>query len=314
MGQYPIFDLFTFFAQRCVGDLAVPTFFVISGYLFFLGEEFTTIAYKRKIAKRVKSLFVPYILWNLLFMAFCFCIYFFNPSLMVSMKIYCEQFDLYSFGASLLWNPVLGPFWYIRDLFVLAFFSIPFYYVLKKIPILLLSVLMLLWVGQIGLTLPGIGIRATFFFSIGAVFSIHHKNFDLLFSRYSIWLLLLFLFMSSFDIYCEMSVGIYKWFHQLTLLIGVFSVLGVTSRYSALLTKLYVPILAESSLFIFAFHMFIINIPNKFWVLLLPVNTFTLILMQLLIPAIVCVVSIGLYCLLKKMVPYVLSPLMGGRV
>jgi surface polysaccharide O-acyltransferase-like enzyme len=47
--------------------LAVPTFFIISGFLFFINvTDFTWEQYKYKIKRRFRSLVIPYFLWNLI--------------------------------------------------------------------------------------------------------------------------------------------------------------------------------------------------------------------------------------------------------
>lgn len=69
---------------NCVGVLfsvdifhiAVPTFFLISRYLFFyrLDGKFTISVYWTKMKRRGKSLLIPYIYWN--FIALFLIIYF----------------------------------------------------------------------------------------------------------------------------------------------------------------------------------------------------------------------------------------------
>ena len=44
--------------------IAVPIFFIISGYLFFSEGTFSKSLYLNKIRKRIWSLLIPYILWN----------------------------------------------------------------------------------------------------------------------------------------------------------------------------------------------------------------------------------------------------------
>ena len=47
--------------------IAVPTFFLISGYLFFFKlEEWSTDIWFNKLKKRVRTLLIPYLLWNLI--------------------------------------------------------------------------------------------------------------------------------------------------------------------------------------------------------------------------------------------------------
>ena len=51
--------------------VCVPTFFFISGYLFFIGlEKWNTKEWCRKVKKRGKTLFIPYLIWNSLSIAF----------------------------------------------------------------------------------------------------------------------------------------------------------------------------------------------------------------------------------------------------
>lgn len=55
-----------FLAARVIGDIAVPTFFFISGLLYFAGCSGTRREYFRKLGVRVFSLVIPYLLWNLI--------------------------------------------------------------------------------------------------------------------------------------------------------------------------------------------------------------------------------------------------------
>lgn len=56
-----------------VGGIAVPVFFIISGYYFFYhAETFTLSVYKSKLEKRIKSLIIPYVVWTILALVFVF--------------------------------------------------------------------------------------------------------------------------------------------------------------------------------------------------------------------------------------------------
>lgn len=47
--------------------VAVPVFFIISGYFFFYNiKEFNSGVYVTKLKKRGRTLLIPYLLWNLL--------------------------------------------------------------------------------------------------------------------------------------------------------------------------------------------------------------------------------------------------------
>ena len=48
-----------------IAQTAVPSFFFISGFLFFMHfKEWSWAGYRKKLLSRVKSLLVPYFLWN----------------------------------------------------------------------------------------------------------------------------------------------------------------------------------------------------------------------------------------------------------
>src|SRR5665647_1106940 len=57
------------FIQTFISDgiclIAVPLFFVISGYLFFLNLEGTLDEFHTKYKKRLKTLLVPYLFWSI---------------------------------------------------------------------------------------------------------------------------------------------------------------------------------------------------------------------------------------------------------
>lgn len=49
-------------------EQSVPIYYFISGYVFFLGIELTKGVYLKKIKNRIRTLLIPYLIWNLLFL------------------------------------------------------------------------------------------------------------------------------------------------------------------------------------------------------------------------------------------------------
>lgn len=65
VGSHAVYDFVHEWSAQVVARVAVPLFFLISGYLFFLNvERLTLAAYGHKLWKRVRTLFVPYVWWN----------------------------------------------------------------------------------------------------------------------------------------------------------------------------------------------------------------------------------------------------------
>lgn len=59
------------YVRTVICGVAVPTFFCISGFLFFRKiKEWDWIIYGQKIKRRINSLLIPYICWNLLSLFF----------------------------------------------------------------------------------------------------------------------------------------------------------------------------------------------------------------------------------------------------
>ena len=57
----PALFSFTSIISGFLRGQSVPIYFFISGYLFFLGGEFSIEKYYKKLRRRIKSLLVPYV-------------------------------------------------------------------------------------------------------------------------------------------------------------------------------------------------------------------------------------------------------------
>lgn len=53
----------SFFSANGIARLAVPTFFLISGYFYHL-KDWSKLVYIDKLRKRLHNLLIPYLLWN----------------------------------------------------------------------------------------------------------------------------------------------------------------------------------------------------------------------------------------------------------
>jgi len=78
--------------------VAMPTFFVMSGYLFFVNvTEWNAKTYWSKLRRRVKKLLIPYIIWN------------------IAMAVKLQTFSL-----SIFIEPANMPLWFLRDLMIVS--------------------------------------------------------------------------------------------------------------------------------------------------------------------------------------------------
>ena len=66
------YDIIRVTMKHVICQIAVPAFFLMSGYLFFqkLQDKWDWSIWKRKIRSRVFTLLIPYLVWNVLLWAF----------------------------------------------------------------------------------------------------------------------------------------------------------------------------------------------------------------------------------------------------
>lgn len=131
--------------------MAIPTFFLISGYLLFLQFDFANCL--AKIGRRVRRLAIPYLCWNVLFVVFYLCLSRFVPRLSTRVT----QFGLDTFSGavvkivSLTVAPIDGPLWFIRALLLFSLASPVLWFLMKigkGIPAIVLT---MLWCAAEGL-------------------------------------------------------------------------------------------------------------------------------------------------------------------
>ena len=180
--------LITHFISNIICKVAVPTFFFISGFLFFLNiEVFSREIYRKKLRKRIKSLLIPYIIWNTIaFVIYMLAQYYgfnsFFTKFTLTDNIISNIVKIYGYtsnwsGTSIISipftfrTPIDGPLWFVRDLIILSILTPYIYKIIHCIGIyaLIIFFVVLLLFGHPSLT-------AVFYFSLGCYFSITKRN------------------------------------------------------------------------------------------------------------------------------------------
>ena len=119
---------------RCVRwllDFSVPTFFTISSYLYFQKFELTISCYVKKIVSRFYSLYIPFVIFNAVFIPY---IYIKTYILGIPNERGVSMDFLNLTGSILLGYPEVlnGPLWFVKALFMFAFFAPTIGYCVKK--------------------------------------------------------------------------------------------------------------------------------------------------------------------------------------
>lgn len=324
------------FLSDGVAQIAVPTFFFISGYLFFYQlEKLDLSTYKRKLKSRFHTLFVPFVLWNLLCIPLTMLVFYGESlggtSLPTKAVDYWNNipwghifWDYTShhaeypnlLGMPLLLNgPVLGTFWYVRDLILIVLLSPVFYWFLKRTGkygamLLLLLLCFRVW--------PYMTLRVQcLYFVLGGYWSMNKHN---LYIENKVLRKLNYLLTVGLLLFLT-AVGSYEHFWGFQL-ITLYALSGMATAFCLAHRLLqhrpdfqFPKLLNDSSFFVYALHIEF-SLPLAFFVVKavfkhLPADL--LLFQYLLVPVVIYAISVGAYWLMQKLTPGFLRLLTGNR-
>ena len=185
-----------------LGETGVPGFFFISGFLFFHSKK----SFLQKLGTRFNTLLIPYLLWNVLLLGLYIIVFIAGYPQDINGKNMADYSSIdyvrtfwdrgsYDEGNFV---PILCPFWYIRNLFIMSILSPLFYYIIKYVREFFLLAIAIWWLH----TPHNAFISQTIlFFCLGAYFSILEKNPLEYFSKYKRIFLMLFAIWAIADIF-----------------------------------------------------------------------------------------------------------------
>ena len=168
--------------------IAVPLFFIYSGYFFFKGKECGFWTWVGKMKIRMRTLLLPFFLWSVIGSLFFMCI---DKSLrnFSILEIFNHTFWMNAYTPSSYLPQWIGyeipkvmplnmPLWYVRDLLILMCLS-PFVYAVlqrKQLGKSLLISLLVVFLFFNTDKFPYIGIDSLLFFVTGAFLSYLSKD------------------------------------------------------------------------------------------------------------------------------------------
>jgi succinoglycan biosynthesis protein ExoH len=171
------FVLFFFFS-------AVPLLSMISGWLFFsfLPEQ-APQALSRRIRWRFRSLYLPLVLWNALFVALLWTLYRLSPGseLLVELDFRFGQASLLDYTNAVFGitqRPIGFQFWFVRDLFVTILVSPLLWWSLRRSPYIGMAVLGAAWLAGSGL-LIFFRTDVVFFFYLGGFLRMREARLEI---------------------------------------------------------------------------------------------------------------------------------------
>lgn len=323
-GGFPIYTYASYLISDVLSAISVPLFFFISGFLFFYKTpSFTGQIYLHKLKRRAKTIFIPYVFWNLLVIVLFFLSQSFFPDLMSGKKKLIVDYSftdwLFAFWNSGMTSAATGPnpicyqFWFIRDLMVVMLFSPLIHFLLTKFRLYAVLCLGLLWFFGWWFDIVGFNITAFFFFSTGAYFSIHKNNFVETMKPLFHVSILVYAIIAVAEL-CFMNQAWHGYLHNVGILVGITAAV-TTSTYFVQKRKWRTSLfLSSSSFFIYAYHaMPLAFIFKFFYKLVKPHSDGVILTLYILCPTITILIGLFIYKLMKKYLPRTTALVTGGR-
>ena len=144
-------SVFVFALRDVLPPVAVPLFFIISGYAFF--RNFTIKKYPQKLKSRIRTLLIPYLIWNTIWMLFQFAVSYSPVSQYFVGRAKLELNVLNVFLSIFHWK-ANGPFWFIFNLMVFMIASPLIYYLMKNRYVGIISIIALIILLQFDFGIP----------------------------------------------------------------------------------------------------------------------------------------------------------------
>lgn len=313
MGSDYFFLLIKTMAQSVFPRIAVPMFFVISGYLFFFNiDKWKHIVFVKKIRKRIRTLLLPYLLWNVIAISYPLSLYLFRD---VPMPDNVIDWLAYFWSTDEKMNyPLDYPLWYVRDLIIMSLMAPLWWFLINRLKLIAIIIFLFLYVLQLYPHITGMSPQAITFFNIGAYLSINHKNIIQTFKKIeltnyviTLCLLLICVFLYQKDYYNNL-ISLYT-------ISGVISTFNIASHLVEkdilkinYTLKKYVFFIYSTHTLVFVFVMDIIAhtlVGDKPIIVQLPI--------YFIMPYLKILTCIMFYLLMKRYIPCVLKILVGNR-
>ena len=295
--SFVCYETTRFIFSNIIARIAVPLFFVCSGFLFFYKtSDFSFNIYLNKLKKRVKSLLIPFLIWNVLFIIF-------------REEVVVKDW-LRAFGANCNHHPVNYPLWFIGDLMLTSILSPIIYWLIKRLKIVFPLILGVLWLFSSSICWK---FEAFFFFSLGAFFSINKKCFADLVKPHLLVLGVIYLLL-VITTFCVKDFDFWIYIRRISVVIGMGFVVSLVAKFIANGKWKENKFLTTSSFFLYLHHAILLPLYKKVLITIIPPTCdANMIILYFLWAILTIIIGLGLYYIIKRLLPKTTLFLMGGR-
>ncbi len=315
--QFFIADFIIHFVSQGIARVAVPVFFLMSGYLFFWGFVWSKEGYLNKIKRRIKTLLIPFLFWNiatLLFVGTAQAVpalhsFFSGKNPLISTFGF---FDYFNAIIGLTQRPIAYQFWFVRDLIILILLAPLIHVVNRYLSLAFLGLVFICWLINVWpVYMPSS--EAFLFFSVGGYLASKKKNL-FYFDNYGAIIIILYLAIVTMDV-LTIKKSFNPYLHNIGILLGISAAL-FTTKFIAQSVRLKKAIvgLSSASFFVYAIHAPLLTILKKIALKTIPAGSSSAILVSyFLVPFTIIFLAIAVYRGLIRVVPRFASIVTGGR-
>jgi fucose 4-O-acetylase-like acetyltransferase len=301
--------------SQIIARVAVPLFFLISGYLLYAKEtNFITV-----LKKKSRTILLPYLLWHILAIVFFYIVQSFSFTKPYFATTIIRNFTFQDWigafiGKSGIFSksghPLVFQFWFLRDLFILNMLFIGIKKLIDKFPFGTIFLFFILWISSIEIYF--VSTEALLFFSLGYYiikYSLDYKKIDKIkiYDLIGIYTIGIFL-----ELFFNNYVPI---IHKINIIIG--SILFIKCTYYFINKKrTYNKLvwLEEYAFFVYAIHGILLAIMLKLSVKIIPMRGMWILLQYFSVNIIGIIIFVILGILVRKIFPKMYAVLTGGRV
>lgn len=313
----PVSDFFKELIANGIARVAVPAFFLVSGFLLFHRTQWSASAYRRKLRARVRTLLIPFLIWNSLVITFFFVAQsvpglqsFFSGS--VPQVAGMRPVEVLDYLVGFTGHPASYPFWFIRDLMVLVVLAPAVHWLATRAGPVTAAVLVIAWVW------PALWPRvpneeAALFFFAGALLAVRRVDPFARIDSFGAPLLWLYAGVQLADAFTK-DAAINPPLHKLAVALGVAAVLQLSERLRRSPLRSRTLDLAAAAFFVFAMHEPTLTVIRKAAFSVAPPSGDAMLLLYFLAaPAATIAIALAARSLLVRLAPRLLSLAEGGR-
>ena len=250
-----------------IAPIAVPFFFLVSGYLFHINIDGSAGSLQRKILKRCKTLLVPFLFWSTSVFAAIYIAQLLFPatSNFFSHKSYVD-YSIPEILRAIFAGSMAGQLWFIRDLFIYVLLTPLILPILRKGGAYFVSALMIIWLTKTTPDWPIFRFIGFVFFVSGSFIATSGTSYALS-PKKSLWLIIpwfiIVLIMAHLKTYHGAESVLLE---KIAILIGLTAFWFNYDWYGFIFERKKVFWITQFTFFVYAAHDPMLAMIKKLWV------------------------------------------------